>query len=754
MVPAINGILGFSVTGRFATIRAHFVLLVVATLLPGAIFTGFLLWQEASDRVVRQESLLLDFAQSVAQAVEQEITNAATALETLRHAEPLVRGDLVAFEDLAKRVLAQHPDWVTIVLARASDGQQVVNLAAEPGKPLPSIAHYNVFRAVVQTRQTAVSELIFGQVATTYLIAVQSPVFIQGELRYVIGMSLPATKFYTLLKRQAFPDGWVAGLIDGQDKLVTRSNGHEDAVGKPASRLWKSAPEDKVFRISGTTGVQVLALSPVGRTTWRVGMAVQESAFNDLTLRSLRWHSALAVIVLIAGIGAAFILSRQVVTSLERVSARLPDLVAGRTETMPHSGLREVDALAEALAGAIQGQREANQAREQAEANLRQAQKMDSLGQMTGGIAHDFNNLLQVVLASLAALKRRAKGGLASIDPAEFDRFVSAATDGAQRAGTLTQRLLAFARRQPLQPKAIDLNKLVANMSELLRRTLGEGTVIETVLGGGLWRVSVDINQTESALLNLAVNARDAMPQGGKLTIETANAFLDEAYAEAHAEVAAGQYVMLAVSDTGSGMPPEVLAKVFEPFFTTKQMGHGTGLGMSQVYGFVKQSGGHVKIYSEPGEGTTVKLYLPRHLGEGEDAPEVAIAQAPKGRQEELILLVEDEAAVREQSLAMLQELGYGVIAVGDGPAALKALEANPGIALVFTDVGLPGGMNGRQVADAALAMRPGIKVLFTTGYARNAIIHHGRLDAGLHLLTKPFTFNALAAKLREVLDQ
>jgi len=739
--------------GRLATIRAYFVLLVVATLLPGVVFTVFLLWQEATERVARQESLLLDFAQSVGQAVEQEVANAAASLETLRHAEPLVRGDIAAFAEVAIRVKAQNPDWLTVVLARASDGQQVMNLASAPGQPLPNIAHYNVFRAVVSTRQTAVSELIFGQVATTHLVAIQTPVFIDGQLRYVLGMSLPATKFHNLLRRQPFPDGWIAGLIDGQDKLVTRSNGHDDAVGKPASRLWKNAPEDRVFRISGATGVQVLALSPVGRTTWKVGLAVQESDFNALTLRSLRWHIALAVIVLIAGIGAAFALSRRLVTSLEQVTARLPDLIAGTTQAMPKSGLREVDALSGALTAAVQGQREANAAREQAETNLRQAQKMDSLGQMTGGIAHDFNNLLQVVLASLAALKRRAKDGPAAVDPADFDRFLSAATDGAQRAGTLTQRLLAFARRQPLQPKAIDLNKLVANMSEMLRRTLGEATVVETVLSGGLWRVSVDINQTESALLNLAVNARDAMPQGGKLTIETGNAFLDEAYAQAHAEVAAGQYVMLAVSDTGTGMPPEVLAKVFEPFFTTKQMGHGTGLGMSQVYGFVKQSGGHVKIYSEPGEGTTVKLYLPRHLGEGEEAPEAATAQTPRGRRDELILLVEDEPAVREQSLAMLQDLGYGVIAVADGPAALKALEANPKVSLLFTDVGLAGGMNGRQVADAALAMRPGLKVLFTTGYARNAIIHHGRLDAGLHLLTKPFAFSALAAKLRELLD-
>jgi signal transduction histidine kinase/DNA-binding response OmpR family regulator len=387
-----------------------------------------------------------------------------------------------------------------------------------------------------------------------------------------------------------------------------------------------------------------------------------------------------------------------------------------------------------------------------AEEALRQAQKMEAIGRLTGGVAHDFNNLLQVILGNLDALRRQLGDG--AIQKDEIRRFSDAAVRGAERAAVLTQRLLAFSRRQPLQPQPLEVNKLVTGMSDLLRRTLGEGITTETVLAGGLWRISADANQLESALLNLAVNARDAMRSGGKLTIETANAHLDEAYAATHDEVKAGQYVMVAVTDTGVGMSKEVLAKAFDPFFTTKDVGQGTGLGLSQVYGFVKQSGGHVKIYSEPGEGTTVRLYLQRLPGGADDVAEAMPAQRiPAGRRSEVVLVVEDDEDVRASTVEMLRELGYGVLEAADGRAALRALEGNGGVHLLFTDVGLPGGLNGRQLADAALQRRPGLKLLFTTGYARNAIVHHGRLDPGLELIVKPFTYAALAAKIRSVLE-
>jgi CheY-like chemotaxis protein len=324
---------------------------------------------------------------------------------------------------------------------------------------------------------------------------------------------------------------------------------------------------------------------------------------------------------------------------------------------------------------------------------------------------------------------------------------------GAQRAAALTQRLLAFARRQPLDPKPIDANVLVNGMSEMIHRTLGETIAVETVLGAGLWRVEADPNELESAILNLAVNARDAMPNGGRLTLETGNAHIDEAYVKTHPELVPGQYVALSVSDTGSGMDAKTVAQAFEPFFTTKPVGKGTGLGLSQVYGFVKQSGGHVKIYSEVGQGTTVKIYLPR-LAEAEVAETTSEYQpSPQAGAEETVLVLEDDDDVRSYSSDILRELGYRVIEAHDGPAALRLLDQQPRVDLLFTDVVLPGGMTGAQVAAQARATRPSLKVLFTTGYARNAIIHHGRLDKGVQLITKPFSFEELAAKVRDIID-
>jgi PAS domain S-box-containing protein len=385
--------------------------------------------------------------------------------------------------------------------------------------------------------------------------------------------------------------------------------------------------------------------------------------------------------------------------------------------------------------------------RRRIEEQLRQSQKMEAVGQLTGGVAHDFNNLLTIIMGNLDNLQHYLP------ENPEARRMADAIMRAAGRAATLTQRLLAFARRQPLEPKAIEVNRLVGGMSDLLRRSLGEGIVIETVLAGGLWRTLADPNQLESALLNLAVNARDAMPLGGKLTIETANAYLDESYAEAHEDVRPGQYVLIAVSDTGSGMSREVAEKAFEPFFTTKDVGQGTGLGLPQVYGFVKQSEGHVKIYSEPGEGTTVKLYLPRLIAaEATDETKVEPSPPPATAPGETVLIVEDDDDVRGYSAEILRGLGYRVLEASEGHSALRMIDAEPEIHLLFTDVGLPGGLNGRQLADEARRRRPDLKVLFTTGYARNAIVHQGRLDPGVELLVKPFTAQALGAKVRRLL--
>jgi signal transduction histidine kinase len=473
---------------------------------------------------------------------------------------------------------------------------------------------------------------------------------------------------------------------------------------------------------------------PVEQAGARIGAIYLETATEPPAARVQR-YGIIVLLVTMASLVVGVLAIHQ--SELNRTNAELADQA------------RDLAAANQALQSQIDQ-------REQVEAALRQAQKMEAIGQLTGGVAHDFNNLLQVIIGYLDRLQRRYQPGDASpAAVADFNRMTEAALTGARRAAQLTQRMLAFSRRQPLAPRSIDVNRLVLGMSDMLRRTLGETVQLETVVSGGLWRALADENQLENALLNLAVNGRDAMAGGGKLTIEAANAALDEAYcAAASDEVQPGQYVVIAVSDSGIGMPPEVLNRVFEPFFTTKDVGQGTGLGLSQVYGFIKQSGGHVKIYSEVGEGTTVKLYLPRFLADAAVAEKPAEPRPVRGGQRsETILVVEDEAEVRRLAVDTLDELGYRVLEAADAHSALQLLEREPTIHLLFTDVGLPGGMNGRQLADQARQRWPALKVLFTTGYARNAIVHHGRLDPGVQLIGKPFEAANLAYKVREMLD-
>ena len=388
--------------------------------------------------------------------------------------------------------------------------------------------------------------------------------------------------------------------------------------------------------------------------------------------------------------------------------------------------------------------------REKVEEALRQAQKMEAVGQLTGGLAHDFNNLLTGISGSLDLLQKRVAQGRVN----DLDRYLIAAQGASKRAAALTHRLLAFSRRQTLDPKPTDVRKLVLGMADLIRRTVGPEITVETVDMVGLWPALVDPPQLENALLNLAINARDAMPDGGRITIETANRWMDERTARER-DVEPGQYLSLCVSDSGTGMSPDVVARAFDPFYTTKPLGMGTGLGLSMIYGFVRQSGGQVRIYSEVGKGTMVCVYLPRHYG-----PEEA-AEVPSGRGEglkaivgETVLVIDDEPTVRMLVTDVLEDFGYGALEAEDGPAGLKVLRTNARIDLLITDVGLPGGMNGRQVADAARVLRPGLKVLFITGYAENAVVGNGHLDPGMAVLTKPFAMDDLASKIRALIEE
>jgi signal transduction histidine kinase/CheY-like chemotaxis protein len=520
----------------------------------------------------------------------------------------------------------------------------------------------------------------------------------------------------------------------------------------------------------------------------------QQAALNDfelaLTARSERMRATLAlaqtgrredaVNAVKSGIGAD--LQETIQAEIKAFCERERALLLDRQSTSAMLRIWLLILIFSSLAGAIglaavlarQAQRGVNQLRErtaeleaeaklrvETESKLRHVQKLESVGQLTGGIAHDFNNLLTIILGNLDTLRRRLL--IPSPDQSGEERAatllkpVDYALQGARSAAQLTQRLLAFARQQPLEPVKLDVNELVSGLTELLRRTLGERITLESVLAGGLWPSFADANQVEAALINLCVNARDAMPDGGKLTIETSNAYLDEAYADQFDDVRPGQYVLLSVTDTGTGIAPEVLQRIFEPFFTTKPAGKGSGLGLAMVYGFVKQSGGHIRIYSELGEGTTVKIYLPRltQVEETKAAPAAKPAvesPLPHAAPQEALLVVEDNRQVREYAKTCLEELGYTIFEAGDTAGALRILESGERIDLLFTDVVLPD-ESGRELSRHAVKLRPDLPILFTTGYTRNAIVHHGRLDADVKLLGKPYTQQDLARKIRELLD-
>jgi PAS domain S-box-containing protein len=388
--------------------------------------------------------------------------------------------------------------------------------------------------------------------------------------------------------------------------------------------------------------------------------------------------------------------------------------------------------------------------RKHAEDALRQSQKMEAVGQLTGGIAHDFNNLLTGIMGALELMQAKLKQGRLS----EIDRYVAAAQGAAKRAASLTHRLLAFSRRQTLDPKPTDVNRLVIGMEELIRRTVGPQIALEVVTAPGLWTALIDASQLESTLLNLCINARDAMPDGGRITVETANKWLDERGARER-DLPPGQYLSLCVTDTGVGMTPDVIARAFDPFFTTKPIGQGTGLGLSMVYGFARQSGGQVRIYSEVGQGTTMCLYFPRHFGDAaENTADIDSARAARAQAGKTVLIIDDEPTVRMLVIDVLEDLGFTVLEAGDAAAGLRILQSTTPVDLLVSDVGLPGGMNGRQLADAARTIRPDLKVLFITGYAENAIIGNSQLGPGMRVLTKPFVVETFAARVLEMIEE
>jgi signal transduction histidine kinase len=762
------------------TLLQQLIVLVLISSLP-LTASAFFIYSRlvANERETIRQSLFVS-ARTLASLIDNELMTHTAIASTLALSAHLQSNDLDAFWQEANQALKLVPGgWIAL---STPDGQQVVNTLVKPGTPLPKHLVPEMIQKGFAAHRPQISDLVFGPVSQRWTVFIEVPVFKDGKPLYSIAIAILPDRFLALVK-ESFNRGEVVGVLDRNGKFITRLPDHETRVGTLATTVWRDAiatapngwTENKT--LEGTLVINAYARTAFG---WTTGVAMPESQVAAPLNGILTAAALVAVCLTLLSLGLAAMIARSMGESVGALRSAAEDVGEGRPITRPHVTFVEGETIAKALVDAsaeLRHQRQVideNQAvleekvrertaalsaeiakREATELTLRQSQKMDSIGQLTGGIAHDFNNMLTIIMGNVDTALRRLK---TIENAATLNRPLEAAMQGARNAAKLTHRLLAFARQQPLDPASTYLDKLISGMADLLSRTTGETIMLETVAGAGLWPTFVDPNQVENCLVNLAINARDAMPDGGKLTIETANTYLDEAYVSQFIGVTAGQYVLLSVSDTGSGMPSELLDKVFEPFFSTKGVGKGTGLGLAMVHGFVRQSGGHIRIYSEVGQGTTVKIYLPRQMSDGlaNVRPTGDMVQAPAevgATAGETVLLVEDDAAVREYAISALEDLGYRVLAAESGKAAIELFEKAPRVDVLFTDVVLGGDMTGRQIADRLKAVAPHLPVIFTTGYTRNAIVHHGRLDPGVNLVNKPYTQRELAERLRRVLD-
>jgi signal transduction histidine kinase/CheY-like chemotaxis protein len=719
-------------------------------------------------------------AKTLASLIDNEIATHTALVSALAVSDTLQSGDLPAFLNQAKEALKATPgDWLAV---STPDGQQVANTLTEAGSALPKHVAPDVIRRGFAEGRAQIADLVFGPVAKRWTAYVEMPVFRDGNPLYSISITLAPERFLALLNEN-FTHGEIVAVLDRNGRFVTRMPDHAARVGSLATQAWRDAiakrpdgfTENKT--LEGTLAVNAYAQTASG---WTAGVAVEEARLSQPVSDILRSSAVLAVLLTLASLAIGALIARHMSGNVDALAKAATDLGKGRPVIPPPVPFREAHIIATSLVAASdelqrraeiiarsQAELEAKVAertaalvdeikrREASESTLRQSQKMESIGQLTGGIAHDFNNMLTIVMGNLDTALRRMK----SLDgSAVLSRPLEAAMQGAHNAAKLTHRLLAFARQQPLEPAHLRIDTLIAGMADLITRTTGETIRVETVSSAGLWHVFIDPNQLENCVINLVINARDAMPDGGKLTIESANTYLDDAYVAQFTGVPTGQYVMLSVSDTGVGMPADVQERVFEPFFSTKEQGKGTGLGLAMVHGFVKQSGGHVRLYSELGVGTTIKIYLPRQLAAKPVVPDLSevvpvLSAESRAKKGETVLVVEDDPAVRDYAIGALEDLGYRVLASAGGQEVLERFATAGRVTLLFTDVVLGGEMSGKQIADRLHEIDPKLPVIFTTGYTRNAIVHHGHLDPGVNLINKPYTQRDLAEKFRKVID-
>ena len=740
------------------SIRARLLLIALLASAVPALLALLRFQEEQRESVAADTARLAAIAQDHVQELQQRILATRQLQFGLARASDLAAQDRDACSAFLSEVREAHPQY-TGILTINPDGRLFCD-SLRTRREL-DLNDRDYFRRALQAKGGVVLEPVFGRLTGRAVMQVAYPVRgPDGALRFVLLASLDLSQLLTA-GEQALPQGRLL-LLDEKGLVLGLSPRQEGAfqVGASVSgtALMRFAAESR------TAATAQLEMPDGERFTWaradttvladaglRVLVGMPDASLTAAAVQRfghLAWlYAALSLALFLAVWLLAERSIRRPIGRMTAMAGRLAsgELAARVEEPLPRGELGALAAALNQAACSLQAQRSDI---ERLNSRLLRSQRMEAVGQLTGGVAHDFNNLLTVVLGNADLL---AEGGL---DEAGRQQALEMLVSAAQRGAVLTQQLLAFARKQPLAPSEVDVNQLVAALDPMLRRTLGEHIEIEFVRGAGLWPTLVDPTQLENALLNLCLNARDAMPTGGRLTLETANAALDQRYADEHAEVTPGQYTMLAVSDTGEGMEPAVLQRVFEPFFTTKEKGKGTGLGLAMVYGFARQSAGHVSIYSEPGHGTTVKLYLPRaHAGARVAADVPAALPALRGGAE-TVLVVEDDEPVRLLVCLELRAMGYRVIEAASGADALRLIEQGEPIDLLFTDVVMPGGMSGRELADAALRLRPGLPVLYTSGYTENAIVHHGRLDAGVLLLPKPHRRADLARAVRTALEK
>ncbi|MGA7519303.1 MAG: ATP-binding protein [Pseudolabrys sp.] len=701
---------------RDAALRLLKTMLVASIVIPVAIFSyaGWINYQNALTRADEELAGLLNILSQHASGIFQSVDLTFAAVDAIvgdLTDEQIKASDQALHQQLGK--LEKSVKAIDAILVADRNGHTIVSSAVFPIPTGPDVADRDYFQAQVERD------------AGTYVSAASRSRVRQED-------------FFGVSRRRSVRDGQFNGIIMISITPKVFAEFYRQLAGDTAASFTLSKSDGAILARYPMPAGDVTHFRPDSGFMLSVvdhpegGFVTTSYSVDDLQRRFAYLKIGYADLYLSDGLPIDSILYGWMRTMASHLVFGIPATLV--LFTLVLLAMRRTRALY------VEAER-----RDMAEQALRQSQKMEAVGQLTGGVAHDFNNLLTIIIGNLGIAKR-------GVVEARAERALNNALVGAERAAQLTQRLLAFSRRQPLNPRVLDINKLIVAISDLLTRTLGENIELETISGAGLWNVEVDASEMESTLLNLALNARDAMPTGGKLTIETSNAYLDDEYCREHEGILPGQYILVAITDSGAGMSAETIDRAFEPFFTTKEAGKGTGLGLSQVYGFMKQSGGHVKIYSESGEGTTIKLYLPRREGN-----ELVISGDDDLNSErgggETILIVEDDDGVRQYASEILRDLNYQIIEAKDSATALRLLDADKKFDLLLTDVVLPG-KNGRELANEVERRRPGTKIIFMTGYSRNAIVHHGRLDPGIELIPKPLTERVLARKIRQVLDR